>query len=113
LAYATPPLRVPLGSPAVTVGSEIVIATASARVHDFGAVSVLLQSPLDIELDALPALTSTLTGAGPLEDAARQLLERLYERIRPAIVKPGLNRSLEAYYVLQVPPIEPPTPIPP
>jgi hypothetical protein len=112
LAYATPPLRVPLGTPAVMVGAETVLATASARVHDFGAVSIMLQSPLDLELDALPALTSTLTGAGPLEDAARQLLEQLYERIRPAIVKPGLNRFVEDYYVLQVDRIEPPTTIP-
>jgi hypothetical protein len=111
LAYATPPLRVALGTPAVTVGAETVVATASARIHDFGAVSILLQSPLDVELDALPALTSTLTGAGPLEDAARQLLEQLYERILPAIAKPGLNRFVEDYYVLQVDRIEPPTTI--
>ena len=49
-------------------------ATASARVHEFGAVTILLQTPLDLPIDALPALTSTLTGAGPLEDAARALL---------------------------------------
>jgi hypothetical protein len=111
LAYASPPLRLPLGTPVVTVGAETVTATASARIHDFGAVSILLQSPLDLELDALPALTSTLTGAGPLEDAARRLLEALYERILPAIVKPGLNRFVEDYYVLQVDRIEPPTTI--
>ena len=72
-------MRVPLGhARGRAVGAETVTATASARIHEFGAVSILLQSPLDLELDALPALTSTLTGAGPLEDAARELLEQLY-----------------------------------
>ena len=111
LAYAAPPVRVSLGTRAVAVGAHTVTATASARVHEFGAVTVLLQSPLDLELEALPALTSTLTGAGPLEDAARELLEQLFERIRPAITKPGLNRFVEDYYVLQVDRFDSPTTI--
>jgi hypothetical protein len=112
LAYATPPVRAPLGTCNVRVGVTTVTATASARIHEFGAVTILLQSPLDCALDALPALTSTLTGAGPLENAARELLERLHERIKPAITKPGLNPFVEDYYIIQVDRIEPPTSIP-
>ena len=44
LAYATPPVRAPLGTRDVRVGSTIVTATASARIHEFGAVTILLQS---------------------------------------------------------------------
>ena len=112
LAYATPPVRAPLGTREVRVGSTIVTATASARIHEFGAVTILLQSPLDCALEALPGLTSTLTGAGPLEIAARDLLERLHERIRPAITKPGLNPFVEDYYVIQVDRLEPPATVP-
>ena len=77
LAYATPPVRAPLGTREVRVGSTIVTATASARIHEFGAVTILLQSPLDCALEALPGLTSTLAGVGPMEIAARELLEQL------------------------------------
>jgi len=112
LAYAAPPVRAPLGTCVVRVGSTPVTATASARIHEFGAVTILLQSPLDCALDALPALTSTLTGAGPLENAARELLERLHARILPAVTKPGLNRFVEDYYIIQVDRLEPPTSIP-
>ena len=61
-------------------------------------VTILLQTALDLPVAALPALTSTLTGAGPLEDAARALLEDLFGRIRAAITKPGLNAFVEDYY---------------
>ena len=111
LAYATPPVATPLGTREVAVGEMAVFATASARIHEFGAITILLQSPLDLDLDALPALTSTLAGAGPLEDAARGLLEGLYERITPAITKPGLNRFVEDYYVIQVDRVDPETTI--
>ena len=112
LAYATPPVRAPLGTRDVRVGSATVTATASARIHEFGAVTILLQSPLDCALEALPGLTSTLAGVGPLEIAARDLLERLHERIRPAITKPGLNPFVEDYYVIQVDRLDPPATIP-
>ena len=112
LAYATPPVRAPLGTREVRVGSTIVTATASARIHEFGAVTILLQSPLDCALEALPELTSTLAGVGPMEIAARELLERLHERIRPTVTKPGLNPFVEDYYVIQVDRLEPPATIP-
>ena len=112
LAYATPPVRAPLGTREVRVGSTIVTATASARIHEFGAVTILLQSPLDCALEALPGLTSTLAGVGPLEIAARDLLERLHERIRPTVTKPGLNPFVEDYYVIQVDRLEPPATVP-
>jgi hypothetical protein len=102
LAYATPPVQIGLGTREVALGDTRVASAASARVHEFGAVTILLQTPLDLPVDALPPLTSTLAGAGPLEDAARALLEGLFARIRPAIAKPGLNRFVEDYYVLQV-----------
>jgi hypothetical protein len=111
LAYAAPPVQLGLGTREVALGDSTVSAAASARVHEFGAVTVLLQTPLDLELDALPALTSTLTGAGPLEDAARSLLEGLFARVRPAIAKPGLNPFVEDYYVVQVDRFVPPVSI--
>ena len=112
LAYATPPVRAPLGTRDVLVGSATVTATASARIHEFGAVTILLQSPLDCALEALPELTSTLAGVGPMEIAARQLLEQLHERIQPAVTKPGLNPFVEDYYVIQVDRLDPPATVP-
>jgi hypothetical protein len=47
-----------------------------------------------------------------MEIAARELLEHLHERIRPAVTKPGLNPFVEDYYVIQIDHLEPPATIP-
>jgi hypothetical protein len=112
LRYATPPLRAPLGTHDVQLGETIVAATASATIHDFGAVTVRMQMPLMSDVAALPALTATLAGAGPLEDKARALLETLYQRLLPAVTKPALNEFVEDYYVLQVDRLDPPATVP-
>jgi hypothetical protein len=108
LAYAAPPLRLRLGAREVQLGDASVVATASAIVHELGAVTILLEMPLACEVDALPALTATLTGAGPVEDAARALLEDLYRRITPAVAKPGLNPFVEDYYLIHIQRTDPP-----
>jgi hypothetical protein len=108
LAYATPPLRAPLGNQDVVLGERRTTAAASALVHDFGAVTIILQTPLHCDIGALAPLTATLTGAGPLETTARHLLEQLFPRIAPAVSRPGLNPFVEDYYVLQIDSFEPP-----
>lgn len=107
LAYTTPPLVVPLGELPITVGDTTPTATATARLHDFGAVTIVLQAPLACELAALPPLTATLATAGPLEDAARALLDDLAARIRPAVTRPGSDPLVEDYYVVQIDRLEP------
>jgi len=111
LAFTTPPLVVPLGDCSVPLGDATVVAAATARLHDFGAVTIVLQTPLACEIAALPSLTATLATAGPLEDEARRLLDRLAERIRAAITRPSSDPLVEDYYVIQVDRLEPPLPI--
>jgi hypothetical protein len=112
LAYATPPLRLRLGTRSVRLGEAVVEATTTAVIHDFGVVTITFRMPLDCEITALPALTATLTGAGPLEDEARIVLEDLFGRVRPAVTNPGLNPFVEDYYVIQTDRIQPPVTIP-
>jgi hypothetical protein len=112
LQYAIPPLRVPLGTRPVPLGEDTVSAAATAVIHEFGAITIVLQTALATELATLPALTSSLTGAGPLEDAARVLLEEIVARCTPAVAKPSLNEFVEDYYVIQIDLLEPPVGIP-
>jgi len=108
LAYATPPLRVPLGTRPVQVGETNVTADVSATIHDFGAVTIALWMPLAADVSELPGLSATLTNAGPLEGAARVIVEELYARIEPAITRAGLNAFVEDYYVIHVASTDPP-----
>lgn len=112
VGHTTPPLRVPLGTREVRLGHDLVGAAVSAIVHEVGAVTVHLAMPLDCDVAALPALTATLAGAGPLEDVARALLDELRPRLAGAVTKAGPNDLAEDYYVVQVDRIEPPLSIP-
>ena len=112
VAYATPPLLAPLGQHEVQLGDRAVTAAASATLHEFGAMTVAFRVPLDCEIADLPGLTATLTGAIPMERLARNLMERLFHEIRPAISRPGLNEFVEDYYVVQVDRFDPPIGIP-
>lgn len=108
LAYATPPLRLQLGRRDLQLRDATVSANATATIHEFGAVTIVFEMPLACEIESLPALTATLTGAGPLEDEARALLQELYGRVLSAVTKPNLNPFVEDYYVIQTDRTDPP-----
>jgi hypothetical protein len=80
-------------------------------VHEVGAITIALTAPLAADVAELPALTSALTGTGPLEDVARALLEEQRQRLAPAVAKPAAPDLVEDYYVLQADRLEPPMPI--
>jgi len=109
--YATPPVRLALGRRTVPLGDQPTEAVAGAIVHEFGAVTITLEMPLDGEVRALPGLTARLTGAGPLEDAARRLSDEVVARLAPAVTSPTVNTFVEDYYVIQVDHVTPPTTI--
>ena len=109
IGHTTPPLRAPLGTRAVQLGNETVSAQAAVVVHEVGAITILLTMPLECDVTALPRLTATLAGTGPLEDAARALVDTLRPRLAPAVVKPAANDVVEDYYVIQVDRLDPPS----
>src|SRR5262249_48872553 len=112
LKYATPPLRLALGTLEVDLGAGPAAAAVGATIHEFGAVTISFQLALDGEIDALPTLTSTLAGAGTLEEVARRRLEEVFHRIAPAVTNPGLNFFVEDYSAIQVARPEPPASVP-
>jgi hypothetical protein len=112
VGHTTPPLRASLGERPVTLADTHVTAEASAIIHEVGAITIVLTMPLACDAAALPALTATLTGAGPLEDVARRLAEEQRTRIADAITKAGPNDLLEDYYVIQVDQLDPAVTIP-
>ena len=98
LAYVTPPVVVRLASDEAGAAPD----TAHAIVHEFGAITIQIESTLRSELAELPDLTSRLTSAAPLETRARRLLDGLTKAIGPAITRSGHSPFVEDYYVLQL-----------
>jgi hypothetical protein len=112
VGHTTPPLRVSLGERPARVGDATVTVAASMVVHEVGAITIVLTTSLSSDIAALPALTATLTGAGPLEDVARTLLDEQRGRLALAISKPAITDVVEDYYIIQADRLDPATSIP-
>jgi hypothetical protein len=112
VGHTTPPVRVSLGERTVRLGDTTATVAASMVVHEVGAITIVLTTPLACDVAALPGLTATLTGAGPLEDLARTLLEEQRSRLSLAVSKPAMTDVVEDYYVIQADRLEPAVTIP-
>ncbi len=112
VGHTTPPLRVWLGERTARLGDATVTVAATMVVHEVGAITIILTTPLASDVAALPALTATLTGAGPLEDVARTLLEEQRGHLALAITKPAITDVVEDYYIIQADRLDPAVTIP-
>ncbi len=100
-----PPLTVALGSEPVTIAGEPRAAELSARLFDFGVVSLRARIPAP---PGLPWATFVAHGAEVAAGAAAwsgvfaRALGRLLERIAPAVEKAGRSPVTEDYVVFRV-----------
>ena len=110
IAYRPPPLRFRLEAKPLTLSSDesLPVESAEATVFDFGGVNVAFRAPFRCGRDGLTALAGRLADRDvrqTLIQAARQTVAPLFEKIRPAVVKPQWHPDLwEEYFVFQFPP---------
>ena len=110
IAYRPSPLRFPLGPIVVAMPglSGTPIHSAEATVFDFAGVSVALELPFSLPRAELPLLASRLAEpatALAVMQTARAILEPLYHKLLPAILKPSWKDSMwEEYFVFQITP---------
>jgi hypothetical protein len=104
LQIPNPPVAVILGNERVTIGGTPMDAEVSARIFDFGVVSlrVRLAAPEGRDWDTFVAFGNAVD----LEQSIPELLEHhaqlLYQRIAPAIVRPGIAPLREDYIVFRL-----------
>ncbi len=106
--YVEPPVEIALGEREIELGGEKQRAVLSARLFDFGAVSVCFAFGFEAPLAALPALAQQIAHAD-LAGLARRALHELVQEIRPAFRELGLNELVEDYYVFELRTVEPAT----
>ena len=101
-----PPVTVPLGSESVRIGDRAQKVDVSARIFDFGVVS--LRARLEFPVAPWSEFVAQAVGCGSsrawgiFEPCRNQLLER----IRPAIQRPDLAGISEEYIVYRIDRIE-------
>jgi hypothetical protein len=108
IEYRPRPLMLPL-EPIVRELPEIgpVRITVEATIFDFGAVSVALEVPYRLSVDALVRLAGYLAEPTALVKLARQAVEPLYQQLLPAIEDPEWSELSEEYFVFQMTVTEP------
>ena len=108
VGYANPPVEISLGEQRVGVGGRSAAVSVTARLFDFGAVSISWSLPMPDTLGDLPGVAQALAAETELGRLARRLLEGLVERIAPCLERPGLNDLVEDFFVFQIAALDPP-----
>lgn len=106
--YQIPPLRVVQQGEPITLGDYRTDSSVETLIYDFGAVSVSYRIPLEGPFDRLRTLSDDLYDNRQLLADARRSIERLFEIIRPAIVRPHLFDGVEDYVLFEIKSLDPP-----
>ncbi len=103
LQYRPKPLLLPSGAVELRVETSTVRLEAAVKIFDFGALSVVLCLPVrDMPWEEYVRTALLLAGEPGIEEAARGIASRLFERIRPAVTRPGFADIAEDYSVWHV-----------
>jgi hypothetical protein len=103
MAFGNPPLALALDPVTLMLGAEMVDAAVTARLYDFGAVSLSLRIPVHDVAWADYVRMLTLTSRSMAPGAARETWATLLSQLR-AVLGPALGRpspaALEEEYIV-------------
>lgn len=99
-----PPVTVNLGTEPVVVHGQIVDAELSARIFDFGVVSLRLRvpAPAGISWPDYAEFGIAVDADSSLSSLFGHRLDALVDKLRPAIVRPVLAPVTEDYVVFRI-----------
>jgi hypothetical protein len=104
LQIPNPPITVLLGQESVVVAGRPETVEVSARIFDFGVVSlrVRVSAPLDCVWSDYVAFGQAVESHSEIETIVSQHLRLLTERIGPAVERPKIAEMREDYAVFRV-----------
>ncbi len=106
MAFGNPPLALALDPVTLTLGADTVDAAVTARLYDFGAVSLALRIPVtDVawpDYVRLLDLTSRSMAPGAARETWASLLAQLRAVLAPALGRPAPATLEEEYLVASV-----------
>jgi hypothetical protein len=107
IQIANPPVTVNLGAVSIPIGGVATAAELSARIFDFGVLSLRVRVPVEPALAWREfAAFGAALGTFSAEEQFEAWRDRLLERIGPAIARPGRASVTEEYTVFRLHRIE-------
>jgi hypothetical protein len=104
LELPNPPVSFSLGATTLPLRAGPIPVEVTARLFDFGTLSLLVQVPVrpGLPFEELIALADELYDCPALETLGRGLVEGLLRRLHPALESPSLWDEVESYTVTEV-----------
>ena len=104
LQINNPPISVALGTEWVEIGRRRVGAECTARIFDFGVVSLRLRipSPEQIEWEEFAAFGNEVDVGTDLSPIFQRWLQTLLSRILPAVSRPAIAPITEDYILFRI-----------
>ncbi len=106
MSFGNPPLALALDPITLTLGAETVDVAVSARLYDFGAVSLALRIPIHdlawADFLRMLNLTSRSMAPGAARETWAAILNHLRSVLGPALVRPAAATLEEEYIVASV-----------
>lgn len=102
IQYQTPPLIIALGEHSFKLLNTDMRAEVTAKVFDFGAISIAFRMPFSSLLSELNKYSTALIYDVDLGVEAKRLLDELFLKIKPAVKKPAISEIIEDYFMFQV-----------
>lgn len=104
LQITNPPVSVILGTERVTIAERAIDAEVSARLFDFGVVSlcVRVHAPDELSWDAFAAFGNAIDADTAIPELLEHHARLLYQRIGPAIERPSMAPVREDYVVFRL-----------
>jgi hypothetical protein len=102
IQYQTPPLTIPMGEYSFRLVDMPMKAEVTAKVFDFGAISIAYRMPFSCSLSELNRYSAALLYDVNLDVEAKRFLEELFLKIKPAVKKPSISEIVEDYFIFQV-----------
>ncbi len=108
VSYSVAPVELSLGDRVLAFDGRTLPAAVTARLFDFGAISLTYAMPAPERLSELPPLAEALARTDAAAQA-RRVLDELLGEIRPALQGAAPGERAEDYYVFQVDAFDPPS----
>ena len=103
MAFGVPPLELALNPAALTIDDEPTAVTVTARLFDFGVISLALRVPAQGAWDSFVARANAMARAAEGPDAPwATLMEQLRRVIGPALQRPASHIIEEEYLLATV-----------